>query len=128
MKIKQFGAPSVSLSFNRDHAAETGRSAEISVLIKVEDREPEDAPLAGQVRFDEGEHLLGAVIERRSGNTWIVFHVAQELLPEGRPLALCALLDDTVVWQKDYRVAWHGRFPGLDPLSLAGGPAESSEL
>jgi hypothetical protein len=116
VRIKQFGATSVSLSSNRGgaDAALTGGFAEINVPLKVEAREPEDAPLTAQVRFNGEQPVPGTVIEERSGKAWILFRLPQESLSEGRSLTLCALLDDAVVWERDYTVAWHGRFPSLD--------------
>jgi anti-anti-sigma factor len=119
MRVRQFGATSVCLSSNGEgtEGADEARFAKINVPLKVEKREAEDGPLVAQIIFGGEEPQVGTVIEERSGNTWILFRLSLDLLPEGRPVTLSALLDKAVLWRRDYRVAWRGRFPALEAAS-----------
>ena len=118
MKVTQLGGPSVCLSSSptRDDAAETIGHVTINVPIKIEDRGAEDpAPLA-RLRVSGGSLIMGNVIEKRPSGGWLLFKVPQELCPDGGVLTLYASLGGTMLWEKAYRVAWRGRFPGLEQI------------
>ena len=116
MRVTQLGAPSVCLSLSATPAgtAEAPGFVAINIPIKIEDRAPEDpAPLA-RLRLSGDRLLLGNVIEKRPSSGWLLFRVPRELCQDGGVLILDASLEDTVLWEKAYRVVWRERFPGLE--------------
>ena len=115
MRISEVGTPSVCLSFNaacEKNLEESGFVA-VNVPVKIEDRADEDGPMVAQARARLGTALEGKAIENRSSAGWLLFRIPRDLCPEGGALVLRALVDEAVVWQKEYRVVWRGRFPGL---------------
>jgi hypothetical protein len=116
IRISQGGEPSVSLSFDlvcAEASAGPGFVA-VNLPVKVEDRAEEDGPMIAQVRCSGGEQLTGKAIEKRTSAGWLVFRIPRHLCPPGGSLTFRALVDEVVLWQREYRVVWRGRFPGLE--------------
>jgi hypothetical protein len=115
IKIDQGGEPSVSLSFDLGCEEASGGAGFVAVNlpVKVEDRVEEDGPMIAQVCLSGGEQLTGKAIEKRSSAGWLVYRIPRDLCPEGGSLTFRALVDEVVLWQREYRVVWRGRFPGL---------------
>jgi hypothetical protein len=115
VKVTQLGGPSVCLSLSptRD-GAETTAYLAIHVPIKIEDRAPEDPAPRARLRLSGGGLFMGNVIEKRPPSGWLLFRVPQELCPDGGVLTLNASLEDVILWEKEYRVVWRERFPGLE--------------
>jgi hypothetical protein len=115
IKISQDGEPRVSLSYDLV-GSETSRKAgfvAVNLPVKVEDRVTEDGPMIAQVCCSGGEQLTGKAIEKRTSAGWLVFRIPRDLCPQGGSLNFRALVDEVVLWQREYRVVWRGRFPGL---------------
>jgi hypothetical protein len=117
MRISQTGAPTVCLSSTVvcAEALEEPGFVAVHVPLKIEDRAEEDGPMVARVHRRRGMPLEGKTLEGRSTAGWLLFKIPREVCPEGGFLRLCALVDEVVLWQKEYRVVWHGRFPGLEP-------------
>ena len=117
MRISQFGAPTVFLS---SHAVlvgtvEEGGYVAVNVPVKIEDRAEQDGPLVARFHPLETTHVEGKTVENRTPPSWLLFRIPRHLCPEGCSLTFSAAVDETVLWQKEYRVVWHDRFPGLAP-------------
>jgi hypothetical protein len=117
MRISQVGAPRVCLSSNVAcaEALEDPGFIAVSVPLKIEDRADEDGPMVALAQACPGTPLEGKAIEKRASAGWLVFRIPRELCPEGGALVFCASVDQVVLWQQEYRVAWRGRFPVLEP-------------
>jgi hypothetical protein len=117
MKISQFGAPTVFLSSNvvLVGTAEEGGYVAVNVPVKIEDKADDDGPVVARLLPPGAEPLNGKAVENRFSAGWLLYKIPRELCPEGGALTFCALVDDVVLWQKEYRVVWHDRFPGLTP-------------
>ena len=117
MRISQVGVPSVCLSSNVDCRGdrEEAEFIAVHVPVKIEERADEDGPVVAQVQFRRGAPLEGQTVEKRSSAGWLLFRIPRRLCPEGGSLTLCALVDQVVLWEEDYQVVWHGRFPRLEP-------------
>jgi hypothetical protein len=116
--ITQTGTPSVCLSSNV-HSSEisgpTG-SVTINVPLKVEDR-GEDGPILASVSYGRGEPIRGRFFDRgKRPGSWLLFTIPRKFCPERGLLTLSASLDESVLWERTYRVIWSGRFPGLEPV------------
>jgi len=114
-KINQDGDPRVSLSFDLVRADASGKPEFVAVNlpVKVEDKVAEDGPIIAQVSCLGGEQLAGKAIKKRTSACWLLFRIPRDLCPEGGSLTFRALVDEVVLWQREYRVVWRGRFPGL---------------
>jgi hypothetical protein len=119
MRISQVGAPNVCLSFDvaRPEPLEEPGFVAINIPLKIEDRGEEDGSMVAQARSRRGAPLRGKAIEKRPAAGWLLFRIPRERCSEGEAFAFCALVDEAVVWQKEYRVVWRGRFPGLEPAA-----------
>jgi hypothetical protein len=119
MRISQVGAPSVCLSSNVDcaEAREGAGFVSVNVPLKIEDRAEEDGPMVAQAHPRRGMPVEGKALENRSSAGWLLFRIPRHLCPEGYCLTLRALVDEAVLWQREYRVVWRGRFPGLEPAA-----------
>lgn len=115
-KVSQQGDPRVSLSYDLVGAEVSRRVGFVAVTlpVKIEDRVAEDGPMLAQVCCSGGEQLPGKAIEKRTSAGWLVFRIPRELCPQGGSLTFRALVDEVVLWQREYRVVWRGRFPGLE--------------
>lgn len=88
----------------------------INVLLRVQER-GEDGPMLALLSCGQGEHIRGKVIDQNKRlDSWLLFRIPRKLCPEGGLLTLSAVVDDSVLWQKAYRVVWFGRFPRLEPV------------
>ncbi len=113
MRISQTGEPRVCLSFDLA-SAETPEGpgfVAVTLPVKVEDRVADDGPLIAHMRCRGHEPFAGRTIEKGPSSAWLVFRIPRELCPEGGCLTFCALVGEVVLWQRDYQVAWRGRYP-----------------
>ena len=119
MIISQVGAPSVCLSSNLVCAGmpQAAGFVAINVPVKVEGRADEDGPMVAEVCSSGGRHLVGKAIEKRSSAAWLLFRISREICPQGGCLTFRALVNEVVLWQRAYRVVWHDRFPGVEPVA-----------
>lgn len=119
MRISQVGEPSVCLSFDLLCAAMPGGAGFVGVNlpVKVEDRVEDDGPMVAQIRCSGGTSLAGKAIEKRPTASWLLYRIPRDLCPEGGSLTFRAVVDEVVLWQRAYRVVWHGRFPRLEPAA-----------
>jgi hypothetical protein len=117
MKISQFGTPSVFLSSTgvASGTVEDAGHVAVNVPVKIEGRADEDGPVVAQLHARGATPVEGRAVEGRMAPGWLLFKIPRELCPEGGVLTFCASVDDVVLWQKEYRVVWHDRFPGLTP-------------
>ena len=115
MRISQFGAPTVCLSSNVVSVGTVDEAGYVvvNVPVKIEERADEDGRLVAQFHPREAAPVEGKTVESRSVPSWLLFKIPRDLCPEGASLSFCASVDDVVLWQKEYRVVWHDRFPGL---------------
>jgi hypothetical protein len=116
MKISLAGTPTVFLSSNLAlvGTAEEAGSVAVNIPVKIEDKAEEDGPLLAQLQLRRGRPLEGKAMETRTSAVWLLYRIPRELCPEGGSLRFCALADEVVLWQKEYRVVWRGRFPALE--------------
>jgi len=114
-RISQDGEPRVSLSYDLVGSQVSERAGFVAVNfpVKVEDRVAEDGPMIAQVCCSGGEQLAGKAIEKRTSAGWLVFRIPRDLCPQNGSLTFRVLFDEAVLWQREYRVVWRGRFPGL---------------
>jgi len=119
MRISQIGAPSVCLSSHmvRANAIEEPEFIAVNVPIKIEDKSEEDGPIVAMLQLSGRTALEGRAIENRSPVGWLLFKIPRGLCAEGGSLTFCALADEVLLWQKEYRVVWRDRFPGLEPAA-----------
>jgi hypothetical protein len=117
MRISQFGAPSVFLSSNVVLAGtvEEGGYVAVNVPVKIEDRADDDGPLMAQFHPPKATPLEGKAVENRTAPSWLLFKIPRDVCPEGGSLTFYAVVDEAVLWQKEYRVVWNDRFPALTP-------------
>ncbi len=120
MRISQFGAPTVFLSSNvvLVGTAEEGGYVAVNVPVKIEDRGEQDGPLVARLHPREATRVEGRAVENRTPPSWLLFRIPRDLCSEGSSLTFSAAVDEDVLWQKEYRVVWHDRFPGLMPAPL----------
>jgi hypothetical protein len=117
MRIAQFGAPNVFLSSNVvlvGTVEEAGHVA-VNVPVKIEGRADEDGPVVARFYPPGAMPVEGKAVETRSVPSWLLYRIPRDLCPEGGSLAFCALVDEVILWQREYLVVWHDRFPGLTP-------------
>jgi len=119
MRIREQGKPSVCLSLTLDGSEDDERaeSVAVNVPVKIEDRAEDDGPMVVQAHPYRGAPLEGRALESRSSSGWLLFRIPRQLCPDGGSLRLCALLDEAVLWERQYKVVWRGRFPGLEPVA-----------
>jgi hypothetical protein len=119
MRISQVGAAMVSLSSNvgGTDGLEKAAFVAVNVPLKLEDKADDDGPMVAQFYLCGGEAMEGKAIENRSSAGWLLFRIPRDLCPEGGSLTFCALVNDEVLWQREYRVIWRDRFPGLEPAA-----------
>ena len=117
MRISQLGVPTVFLSSNTAlvGTVEEAGSVAVNVPVKIEARGDEDGPMVARLHPGGRVTLEGKAIESRWSAGWLLFKIPRELCPEGGSLTFCALVDEVVLWQREYRVVWRDRFPGLGP-------------
>lgn len=119
MKIRQTATPNVFLSFpmEDDNRSEESTVVAVNIAVTIEDRDEDDGSLVAHVRPHKCKPIEGRAVENRSSSAWLLFRLPQELCTEGSSHQFSASVDDTVLWQEEYRVVWRGRFPALKPVN-----------
>jgi hypothetical protein len=117
MRLFQTGPAIVGLSADASVPGEPPGFVAIDVAVRIEPP-PKLLPQLDLACSVGSEEMVHRVFEQRKiVHNRLTFRIPREHCPEGGCLSLSAELDDTILWQKCYRVRWKQSEPFVEELS-----------